>query len=243
MTLNRPLQIQRQRQIQRQLRPPKKSRRPLQIQRQRPIQRQLRPPKKSRRPLQVQRQRQIQGQLRPPKKKQAAATNSKTTAPRYGLPLLGWKYSGAVAAGTACRAPTDARGCGERHPPRLPRPASFTCPENCGPKNRLDWIAVGVNEVDFAEVQLPDAWLDFRAVTDHDPYEIVGKENLLCRGIEVPGGQRADFSRHGVVIIVGPSGIQYGGDGAADGVQRLARPRQTKRFVGLGVRQFLRRYG
>src|SRR5271156_239918 len=107
MTLNRPLQIQRQRQIQRQLRPPKKSRRPLQIQRQRPIQRQLRPPKKSRRPLQVQRQRQIQGQLRPPKKKQAAATNSKTTsnskttAPRYGLPLLGWKDSGAVAAGTA----------------------------------------------------------------------------------------------------------------------------------------------
>src|SRR5271163_2119704 len=112
--------------------------RPLQIQRQRQIQRQLRPPKKSTRPLQVQRQRQIQGQLRPPKKKQAAATNSKTTsnskttAPRYGLPLLGWKYSGAVAAGTACRAPTDARGCGERHLPRLPRPASFTCPENCG---------------------------------------------------------------------------------------------------------------
>src|SRR5271169_1540975 len=111
------------------------------------------------RPLQVQRQRQIQAQLRPPKKKRAAATNSKTTsnskatAPRYGLPLLGWKYSGAVAAGTACRAPTDARGCGERHLPRLPRPTSFTCPENCGPKNRLDWIAVGVNEVDFAEVQ------------------------------------------------------------------------------------------
>src|SRR5271170_6947786 len=94
--------------------------------------------------------------------------------------------------GQACRAPTDARGCGERHPPRLPRPASFTCPENCGPKNRLDWIAVGVNEVDFAEVQLPDAWLDFRAVTDHDPYEIVRMENLLCRGIEVRGGQRAD---------------------------------------------------
>src|SRR5271168_849238 len=47
MNLNRPLQIQRQRQIQRQLRPPKKSTRPLQIQRQRRIQRQLRPPKKA----------------------------------------------------------------------------------------------------------------------------------------------------------------------------------------------------
>src|SRR5271155_5440566 len=117
--------------------------RPLKIKKHRQIKRQLPPPKKSSRPLQIQKQRQIQGQLRPPKKKQAAATNSKTTsnskttAPRYGLPLLGWKYSGAVAAGTALlrRAgmpcPYGCAGCGERHLPRLPRPTSFTCPENC----------------------------------------------------------------------------------------------------------------
>src|SRR5271155_1680399 len=126
--------------------------RPLQIQRQRQNQKQLRPPKKSRRPLQVQRQRQIQGQLRPPKKKQAAATNSKTTsnskttAPRYGLPLLGWKYSGAVAAGRHA-VPLRMRGAAASATRRdylvqrrSPARRIVT------PQDRLDWIAVGVNE-------------------------------------------------------------------------------------------------
>src|SRR6202050_5964282 len=108
--------------------------------------------------------------------------------------------------------------------------------------DRLNWIAVGVDEVDLAEVQFPDACLDFRAVTDHDPYEVVRMDDLLRRGVKVTGFQRADFSRHGVVIIVGPSGMQYGRDRDTDGVQRFARPWQTKGFIGFRARPFLPRF-
>src|SRR5271168_2458625 len=146
MNLNRPLQIQRQRQIQRQLRPPKKSTRPLQIQRQRRIQRQLRPPKKAGGRYRFKDNAKFKGNY----------ARLKKAGGRYKFEdNVKFKGNGAQVWLAATWLEIFRRCCSGHGPPaagrhavplRMRGAAASPARKFVTPKNRLNWIAVGVNE-------------------------------------------------------------------------------------------------
>src|ERR1700722_6155035 len=77
----------------------------------------------------------------------------------------------------------------------------------------LDRLAVGVDEVDFADSQVFDPLLDFGAVANDYPHHGLGMDYLFGDGVQVGGFQGADFAGHGFVIIVGPAVLQDVQDG------------------------------
>ena len=48
-------------------------------------------------------------------------------------------------------------------------------------------ISVGIDEADFAQIQLTDAGFDFGAVSNHHPYDVIGMDYMLGGVIQIAG--------------------------------------------------------
>jgi hypothetical protein len=72
----------------------------------------------------------------------------------------------------------------------------------------LNWVAVGVDFVDFADIEFADAGLDFAHVADDDPHEMAGLDIFFGDfvGGVWSGGQ--DFLGKGVVVVVRQAVLQ-----------------------------------
>ncbi len=103
---------------------------------------------------------------------------------------------------------------------------------------RSDWLAVRVEQLEFAESDFLHSGFDFCSVANDDPDQIVGMHHGLCSSGDIRGLKRVNLRRHRVVVIVWQTEVHQLIDGTADGFLCFARTRKAERFIVLNGEQF-----
>ena len=96
-------------------------------------------------------------------------------------------------------------------------------------------VAVGVDFVDFADVEFADAGFDFAHVTDDDPDEMIGENIFLGDLVGVGGSDGQRFGGEGVVIIGRQAVLENLAVGAGELLDGFERAGEIEGGAGLFV--------
>ena len=102
----------------------------------------------------------------------------------------------------------------------------------------LDWVAVGVDFVDFADVQFADAGFDFAHVADYHPDKWSGWMYFLAISLAIGGRYGQDFLGEGVVVILRQTVLEDVAVGAGELLHGFECAGKSERGVGLLVLEF-----
>src|SRR5260221_7726917 len=99
----------------------------------------------------------------------------------------------------------------------------------------LNRVAVGVDFVDFADVQVANAGFDFAHIADDDPDQMGGLNIFFGDVVGGVGRDGQNFLSEGVVVIVRQRVLQDVAVGARKLLHGFKASRQTESGVGLFV--------
>src|ERR1700728_2945678 len=107
----------------------------------------------------------------------------------------------------------------------------------------LNGLAVRIQELQFAKVQLPYAGFDLGPVSHHHPHQMIRAYDVLGGGFNIGNLQGPHAAGVLLVVVVRQAVFDQFFDGAAHLTHGFARTRQAQGFVGLDLCQLLRRGG